>query len=208
MCVGGCRTGRTGRTGIATLLLQHCVYAAWQYPAYSLPERSVNRLQRALPASVNYRYLPLFPVQHRADLQACAPRQYIVCRYTPHTPGFVTLRRGKRAIVCVAAVGQVGLVGLVGLALPPYCCNIVCMPRGNTQRIACRSGASTGCSGLCPLPIHSHTFPYSPIICRAAHPASLHYAATSRRSHHDSISYAAFRRMRPASLHYAVASGR
>ncbi|MBR2358061.1 MAG: hypothetical protein IKA65_08570, partial [Lentisphaeria bacterium] len=29
-------------------------------------ERSVNRLQRALPAAVNYRYLPLFPVQHRA----------------------------------------------------------------------------------------------------------------------------------------------
>ena len=92
-----------------------CIAANWcdsvrmasgHHPARCSPERSVYRLQRALPASVNYRYLPLFPVQHRA-----------------------------------------------------------------------------------------------------AHPASLHYAATSRRAHHDSISYAAVRRIRPASLHYAVASG-
>ena len=59
---------------------------------------------------------------------------------------------------------------------------IVCMRAGITRRVAGRSGASTGCSGLCPLPIPTHTFPYSPIIYRAAHPASLHYAATSRRS--------------------------
>ena len=52
-------------------------------------------------------------------------------------------------------------------------------------------GASTGCSGLCPLPILSHNLPYFPIIYRAAHPASLHYAATSRRSPYDGIPYAA-----------------
>ena len=51
--------------------------------------------------------------------------------------------------------------------LPPIAATL-CVAAGITRRIACRSGASTGCSGLCPLPIPSHTFPYSPIIYRAA----------------------------------------
>ena len=55
--------------------------------------------------------------------------------------------------------------------------------RGITQRVASRSGASTGCSGLCPLPILSHTFPYFPII----------YRATSRCSPCDGIPYAVYR---------------
>ncbi|MBR7145942.1 MAG: hypothetical protein IKD10_13520, partial [Lentisphaeria bacterium] len=68
----------------------------------------------------------IFPILSRGK-QVFAIQRYIVCRCTPHTPGFVTLRRGKRAIVCVAAVrqvGRVGLVGQVGQALPPtgqYC---------------------------------------------------------------------------------------
>ena len=65
-----------------------------------------------------------------------------------------------------------------GMGVLPPDSAIACVG-GITQRIARRSGASTGCSGLCPLPILSHTFPYFLIIHRAANPASLHYAVAS-----------------------------
>ena len=55
-----------------------------------------------------------------------------------------------------------------GCKTPQNRSGIVCMRAGITRRVAGRSGASTGCSGLCPLPIPTHTFPYSPIIYRAA----------------------------------------
>ena len=76
------------------------------------------------------------------------------CCCTPHA----------RAIVCVAAVrqvGQVGRVGRVGRALPPTGA-IVGVAAKITQRVVSRSGASTGCSGLCPLPNSSQTLPIHP----------------------------------------------
>ena len=72
--------------------------------------------------------------------------------------------------------------------MPPIVATVgVWQVGGITQRVASRSGASTGCSGLCPLPIPSHTFSYFPIICRAA----------NRRSPYDVISYADIRICRP-----------
>ena len=56
------------------------------------------------------------------------------------------------------------------------------MATGVTQRVVRRNSASTGCSGLCPHPIFSHTFSYIPIINRAA----------NRCSPYDSIACAFF----------------
>ena len=104
--VGGCRKT------VAVL----CV-GGKNYPAYSLPERGftqrVASRSRAstgcsglCPLLILSHTLSYFPI-HSHNLsrgkQALALRRYIVCRSTPHTPGFVTLRRGKRAVRLMAA---------------------------------------------------------------------------------------------------------
>ncbi len=61
------------------------VWQAGHYPACCSPERSVNRLQRASPASHTFSYFPI----HSHNLSR-------------GTSGFVTLRRGKRAIRLMA----------------------------------------------------------------------------------------------------------
>ena len=127
----------------------------------------------------------------------------------PHTPGFVTLRRGKRAIfiptvndltrvsellhACfvqsklftsspaagglhavsgtltalidggcrTGRTGRTGRTSRTGIAA--NCCDSVRVASGSfTQRIARRSGASTGCSGLCPLPLITVIYRYFP----------------------------------------------
>ena len=46
-------------------------------------------------------------------------------------------------------------------SIAAHCSDIV-WAAGITRRIACRSGASTGCSGLCPLPNTSQALPNLP----------------------------------------------
>ena len=62
---------------------------------------------------------------------------------------------------------------------------IVCVAAKITRALfawAVRLPAAAGFARFSYPLIHSHTLPYSPIIYRAAHPASLHYAAASRSS--------------------------
>ena len=89
---------------------RHCVYAGGHYPACRWQERSVNRLQRALPASHTHSYIPI--LSHNLS---CG------------TSGFVALRRDKQAFApqlhnarCIRKRGRGRLASALLLQLLQY----------------------------------------------------------------------------------------
>ena len=158
------------------------------YPAYSSPERRVYRLQRALPAS------QFFPTPPNTSQFYRASNRRSPCDGITYTAIHRIRGQYCRLRLFLRSIGKVwedlGDFGCIAASIAILCVGgwcrktvaVACMQMSDRSDGHCRQHSDivrgrghypARCSqeqrinrhsGLCPLPILSHTLPYSPIL--------------------------------------------